>query len=472
MSTIFLFFIVSLIILIIIALILYSDDAYVPYSEKTPIPDTYYNEYNLPAPWFYVIRNTDELASSVIFNGTENVNVTFPDGVYNFTISNSKFIAGTDPTGVSLAGGQLLSYKLVGSAPLTATCTPYTFISSQTLTPTQAKFTSLNNCVALPPGQNGVPGSCYPSIDREKCIDDDQIYANQNIHVCYGQINYGMPTGDLCRDQFGQFQSINSIEKFYSSCGPNVQSSGTQQTPMGGSSVRCPGSLSLLILGTQGDTTNPMLCINDPKYTLSNTGSYTNLSPMNVTTCSLNSTYLDFPNQLFRVKSGVYQANDITFSPSGPFLRIYSRATGLCLAPSLVTINGIINPTLPIVGGELQLLNCGSTKFGGYWWYILPQITQPPPYQLDSKRNEIINIIRSQLIYVTDPSIIPGNTSNLTNWVWGNINNLYSIQNKNGIAILDKIIYVNQNEAVADQTLSKKNTFTYIDYTLVPLLNI
>jgi hypothetical protein len=465
MSTIFIFFIISLIILLVIGSLLYVDDAYTPYSEKTPTATDFYNEYDLPAPWFYIVKSGTILADNVIFNGPSSVSANFNDGTYIFSINGTKLINGTNPSGSALNASELNAYKLVGAAPTTPTCTPYTFISSNGLVPTQAKFTSLPTCTVLSEGENGQPGNCYASINREDCIDDDQVYGQENIHVCYGQFNFATPTGELCRDQYGQSQPINSIERFYSNCGPGIQGSGTQQTPIQGSSSRCPGSLSLLILGT-GEPGIARLCINGPLYTQKNTV-YDNLSPLDLTGCTLTSPYMGFPNQLFRVRTGIYSSGTISFSPSGPFLRIYSRGTGLCLGPQLTTINGIVNPLLPLTG-NLQLLNC-STIFSGYWWYLLPSLTQPPPYEQDSDGNDIVNMIRPQLIYVTDPSVIPGNQASLQNWVFANINNIYSIQNKNFVLSLDKLIYVNKN--AVDQTISKINSFTYVDYTLFPLLN-
>ena len=166
---------------------------------------------------------------------------------------------------------------------------------------------------------------------------------------------------------------------------------------------------------------------------------------MNINGCNLNAPYLGFSHQLFRVRTGVYKDGDINFAESGPFLRIYSRGTALCLSPSFPIVNDIPNPLQPIISANLKLSDCGITKYGGYWWYLLPTLTQPPPYQKDKNGIDIVYIVRQQLIYVTDPSVIPTNITALTNWVFANINNIYSIQNNNFTVVLDKLIYVNKN---------------------------
>lgn len=457
-----LIFLVCLIIIIVVAIIFITSGSFEPTSEQIINPDLLLNAYAIPSPWGWVTRTVDNIqiaADSVHFNEDDTVSATFGSESFIFRIVNSRLSSGNGIGGM-LTSSQLSEFSLVGAANLNQSCTPYVFLSSQPNIPSSSKFSLVSNCETLTEG-NGVPGDCYTVPDLENCIDDDELYSQKKIHACRGIVVFpGIETSGICRGQNGQSYNNNDVEILYEKCVPPGI---TPDSNTGGTVTRCNGSLSFLTLGENNPT-----CFREPPYLINSEEELTNLQPFTLGICSLTDIYMEFPRQLFRIKPGVYNGNSIVFNTSGSFLRILNRGTGLCMSPQFTTVEGQPIPSKPIAG-PIQLSSC-SINLNGYFWYLLPTINQPEPYEVVNGRNVIYGI-RQQLIYVIDPLVIPNSYVELWNWIYANRFTILSVQLINGILQLGPLIIVDRNDTTpGSQDASMAAVFNYVDYTFAHYL--
>jgi hypothetical protein len=456
-----LLFFVLLLTLIILLIIIFRFTGVLDQNEPVKISPEQ-NEFSIPAPWYWLTKqdpNNSNIylpADDVIFNNPE-VKGIWNDETYTFKYDYKGLISGVGPNGEILDPSYFGSNgksKLVGYGELDNYCTTYTFLSLYSNVPSSGKYSILNACQDQPLEGNGTPGSCYKSTieDKDGCYDGDQLLAIEAVNGCAGQTTFGSTTGDLCRGQDGQMNEVNTKQIFFTNCA----SSTDFDLP------KCNAILGFLVLGT---IPNNSICISGPLYNKSGTGYVTNTTPAIVEKCSLTNIYKGYPNQLWRITPYSYETGKFVYNTGGSFLRIYSRSTGLCLGPSF-NLNdvGDILPNQPIPG-PLQLISCDTLKNSKgniYWWYVLPQINQPPPYEQDEDGLDIVMTVKPQLIFISDPNIIPKTIT----WEFIVKNpNLLSVQPINGLAECQKLI-IEQIEISSEPITEYPNyIFTYINYT-------
>lgn len=444
------FFILMLSLIVILVIIFALTGVLKQTNSETNTPPN--NQFIIPAPWYWL---TKQEPTSLVYVPADTVTINTPeiigvwsDGTYTFQFNPSQgLLSGKGPTGATLDPSY---FGIDGKAQLEFSglegyCSTYTFLSSYPNVPSSGKYSMLIGCEDQPNG-NGAPGACYKSVLSGDCYDDDQLLGIEAIHACAGQITFGSPTGDLCRGQDGQLYPINTTEIYFTTC---TSSSGA---PL----ERCDAVLGFLVLGQYGINAT---CITGPLYNISGTGNITRTTPLNSEQCSLTNIYKAYPNQLWRISPASYESGGFIYNPGGSFLRIYSRATGLCLSPSF-NLNdvGQILPSQPIAG-PLQLIACDTftnSKGNIYWWYVTSLITQPEPYQKDEDGDDIIMVSYPQLVFISDPTKIPL----YPNWAWLMDNkDLLSVQQINGQAVCEKIVIVRTTESGA-----RSYIFSYLNY--------
>lgn len=455
MNLTFVFVFLLLLILLFIILLIITDNF--EQKENTNLTSTEYNAlYELPSPWYWITLNNIP-ADQVIFNNPQVVGV-FNGETYTFQYSASGLISGIGPNGEELDStyfGQNGKAQLVPYGQVSNSCTTYTFLSSDPTTPSSGKLTLIGGCDLLPLNENGVPGGCYQStINVDKCYDDDQILAIEAEHVCAGQINYGTPTGDSCRGQSGRLYTVNEVENFFTNC---RDSKGNIENK------RCDGSLSFLVFGEIGDNS---VCMSGASFDINGTGHISNISPVPFTAeCSLTNIYKGFPNDLYRVTPYTYEGK-FKFDNNGKYLKIYSRSSGLCLSPQfLINESNQLITSSPITG-PVQLIPCSTLTApptNGSWWYNLPALIAPPPYEIVNGK-EVILGTRPQLIYVTNPNELPRTLDLLWQYVFTNRAKILSVQRAVGIATCLPIIITDINQERNSQLGSINNQFSVVNY--------
>lgn len=444
------FFILTLSLIVILIIIFAFTGVLKQNTPEKTSPEQ--QQFEIPAPWYWLIKqdpndvNKYPPADTVIFNNPE-VKGIWGGQTYTFQYDYKGLISGIGPTGATLDPsyfGKNGKAKLVGFGEIDNFCTTYTFLSAYSNLPSSGKYSLLTGCEDLPLDENGVPGACYKSteVDNDGCYDSDQLLAVEAVHGCAGQTTFGSTTGDSCRGQDGGLYDVNTKEIFFTNC----SSSTDLDLP------KCNAILGFLVLGNFPSSTH--VCITGPFYDKSGTGYITNTIPATVEDCSLTNIYKGYPNQLWRITPYSYETGKFVYNTGGSFLRIYSRGTGLCLGPSfnLNDVGDILSKE-PIPG-PLQLISCDTIK-DVYWWYLLPLITQPPPYEQDEDGNDIVLVVNPQLIFISDPNSIPKTPT----WDYIIKNpNLLSVQPIDGLAQCQKIIIETLN-------INANYKFTYLNYT-------
>lgn len=449
------FFILFLSLIVIILIIFALTGVLKQTNYETSAPSTI--QFSIPAPWYWLIKQdptslTYYPADTVIVN-TPEIQGIWNGQTYTFQYNASEgLISGKGPNGEILDPSY---FGINGKAKLVYSgqegfCGTYTFLSSSSNVPSTGRYSMLIGCEDQPMDSNGVPGACYKTTlnNQENCYDDDQLLGIESIHVCAGQTTFGSPTGELCRGQDGQLYPINTTEIFFTNC-----------TNSAGANIdRCDAVLGFIVLGQYGINAR---CVTGPLYNISGTGSITGTTPLGADNCSLTNIYKGYPNQLWRITPATYEAGEFIYNPGGLYVRIYSRSTGLCMGPSFkINEAGQILPDQPITG-PVQLIPCGTisnSKGNVFWWYILPQIVQPEPYEQDQNGENIIMASLPQLIFVSNPTIIPL----YPNWAWLMENqDLLSLQQINGQTFCEKIIIRNLNAEPPDD---RSYVFSYLNY--------
>lgn len=441
-------FLLSLLILFVIGIVFVVSGKFKPATTETVDTTIFVDQYKIPSPWNWV--NRDDLpATGVSFTEDGKVVATFGTQTYILIIEDLVIISGTTESGVPLSVDELADFQLVNSGIIDNSCNVYTFLASQSNTVPVIRYSQVPSCTQITPPSNGVPGACYISEDKEGCIDDDQLYAQQRIHACQGVVSIaGLETGDTCRTQLGVQVPKNTVETYFESCKPDPKAKTT----------RCPGSLAFLRLGEDVAGVTPR-CMVEPAYQIDLNGNVSNTTVVRLEDCSLTQFYKGFPKQLWRIRPGVYNGSTINFNAGGQFFKIVDRPTGLCLAPSLLKSGTDFLLDFPLAG-QLQLIPC-DLRNNGYYWYLLPTIDQPAPYENDVRLG-----IRQTLIYAPNPREIPGSTVELWPWIYTNRNDILSIRPSGLTAQAQPIVIVNKNDLSSGaQTLSQASVFNYIDFT-------
>lgn len=397
-------FVISLIVLGVIALILYSIDAFEPVS-MAPRPD-FSADYSLPNPWGWEVN------------------------------------------------GQPVSYVPVEG--IDGQCNVYTFVSTQPYSPASPNYADLVTCVGdvearLQPGESVILGSptagfcpgdsgqsCSSPLPGQNCIDYDQLFALKARHQCIGDLNFAVYSGGQCRTQDGKLVDPGYVEEFYINCStaPSTGSVAEQ------SNRRCPGSLGFIVFGTSENQAGPSylqdaLCLQEPNYVATVTAlppesgripsgkisslegretrivrSYSNVESLFTGECDMRCAYLGFPRQLFRLDRADWNGTSYAQSSNGAFMRITHRPTGLYVAPTL-------DGEQPLSGQPLRLVSPTSAA-QGYWWYLVPQLYDPnyiPPDDEDEEEPPRY-FARPQIIYVPDPAAIPNPNDRQAFWAF------------------------------------------------------
>lgn len=451
-------FVISLIVLGVIALILYSIDAFEPVS-SAPRPD-FSADYSLPNPWGWVIN------------------------------------------------GQPMAYIPVEGVD--GQCNVYTFVSTQPYSPASPNYADLSTCVGdvaarLQPGESVTLGSptagfcpgdsgqsCSSPSPGQNCVDYDQLFALKARHQCIGDLNFAVHSGGQCRTQDGKLVDPGYVEEFYVNCStaPSTGSVAEQ------SNRRCPGSLGFIVFNTSENQAGPSylqnaFCLQEPNYVATVTAlppdgaissgeitssgervlrSYSNVETLFTGECDMRCAYLGYPRQLFRLDRADWNGTGYAQSSSGAYMRITHRPTGLCVAPTL-------NGNQPLSGQPLRLVSPTSTS-QGYWWYLIPQLYDPnyiPPDE--GEEDPPRYFARPQIAYVPDPAAIPNPNDRQAFWAFLTSSNPPLVMAPSARAshvpmIVQPYLIVDANLPLSapSQQASILSSAQYMDTQLLPLI--
>ena len=325
-------------IVVVVVVILIATGTYKPYKPPTVNPTTMSNLYTPTNPW-----NWDAKHSAVPVDG--------PDGV----------------------------------------CSVYTFASFNAFAPAIVGFTQINGCGTGCTGQNQCV--CSPPLAGQICVDDDQLFAQKLQHICQPtNTGWDVRTSGQCRQQNGELVDPGTVEQFYAPCNPtNSNNTGTQQTAINNNLSRCPGTIGLIVFGANirqpGPTAlNEAQCMQEPDYIIEGS-EVTGTTPVMGNVCDMRLSYNGYPRELFRVQRADFNGTNFVPSQAGPYAQIIHRPTGYGVAPTLGN-DAFGNPDLlkPILNAPLQLLPLATGGSKGYWWLLMPQISDPsytPPLPND-----------------------------------------------------------------------------------------
>lgn len=272
------------------------------------------------------------------------------------------------------------------------TCLLYTFPS--TMSGNQA-------IIGQPTLNKNVINNITPS-PMSSCIDSDQIVAQQVQRSCENP--------DLgCIGYDGANYLQGQIEILYQAC----------KQP-----ASCSDTLALVGLQFNSNNLSSLICIQG------NGNSQQGL----VSSCDVGN-----PNQLWRIDRA--DPTTLKNNVNGPFARIVSRTTNLCLGPLGGTAYS---------GAPIGLSNCGINS--GYVWWVFP------PFVSDN------GALPQQLVYTTSVDPPPKSNKALNTYLQNNTLFSLFMDSNNRLVLLPMII-----SNIGDPNANNRNT-QILDLTLYNLL--